>query len=209
MAIALGLCVQLGRCSPMVPPGYTLPCVHRHSLLAALDDYRCVERVETAMLERMRAFVIANPDCFERSLSIGHMTGAAWIVNASRTSALLTHHRKLGLWLQLGGHCDGQSDTYAVATREALEESGLRSLRPRSPAIFDVDVHAIPARPGEPEHYHYDVRYLFEADDQEPLVVSEESFDLAWVALDRLAERGVDASILRMARKTFSFEAAG
>lgn len=149
----------------------------------------------------MVEFVDSNADCFERSLEIGHVTGAAWIVNPERTHALLTHHRKLGLWLQLGGHCDGEADTYAVALREAMEESGLRSLRSISPAIFDVDVHRIPARADEPEHYHYDVRYLFEADEREELVLSDESLALAWVPVDELGERGVDESVLRLARK--------
>ncbi len=176
--------------------------MHRRALLEELTEYRGADPDEVATVERIRDFVVGNASCFQRQLTIGHMTGAAWIVNRSRTAALLTHHRKLGLWLQLGGHCDGESDVYAVATREAQEESGLSSLRPVSRAIFDVDVHSIPAQPGEPEHFHYDVRYLFEADESEEFVVSEESLDLAWVAIDRLPERSVDRSILRMARKS-------
>jgi 8-oxo-dGTP pyrophosphatase MutT (NUDIX family) len=175
--------------------------MHRRPLLNALSVHQAFDSLEAEMLERMRDFVGSNADCFERTLTIGHVTGAAWIVNRQRTHALLTHHRKLELWLQLGGHCDGDADTRAVALREATEESGLVSVRVVSPAIFDVDVHRIPARPGEPEHYHYDVRYLFEADDRETPVVSEESLALAWVPLDGLGERGVDESVLRLARK--------
>lgn len=175
--------------------------MHRRPLLNQLLAHHAADSLEAVMLERMIDFVGSNPDCFERTLAIGHVTGAAWIVNRQRTHALLTHHRKLELWLQLGGHCDGDADTHAVALREATEESGLESLRVVSRSIFDVDVHRIPARPGEPEHDHYDVRYLFEADDRESLVVSEESLALAWVALERLSEQGVDESVLRLARK--------
>lgn len=175
--------------------------MHRRPLLDALSVHHAFDSLETEMLERMRGFVESNADCFERTLALGHVTGAAWIVNRKRTRALLTHHRKLKLWLQLGGHCDGDADTFGVAVREATEESGLESLRALSPMIFDVDVHRIPARPGEAEHLHYDVRYLLEADDREPLVVSEESLALAWVPLDGLIERGVDESVLRLARK--------
>jgi hypothetical protein len=71
-----------------------------------------------------------------------------------------------------------------------------------SDSIFDCDVHAIPARPGEPRHFHYDVRFLVEADPREPLVVSEESHELAWMPLDRLESLDSDLSVLRMARKT-------
>jgi len=176
--------------------------MHRRPLLTFLDAYLPADAADAAMLERIRAFVSSQPECFERSLQIGHVTGAAWVVNFARTRVLLTHHRKLGRWLQLGGHCDGEADTRVVATREAAEESGLTSLRLLRPSIFDVDVHRIPARRGEPEHDHYDVRYLFEADDEEALVVSDESLALAWVDLARLAEHGADDSILRLAHKT-------
>jgi 8-oxo-dGTP pyrophosphatase MutT (NUDIX family) len=154
------------------------------------------------MLRRTKDFVSANPACFDRTLSIGHVTGSAWIVSADRRHALLTHHRKLDMWVQLGGHSDGDPDTCAVATREALEESGLASIVLASPSIFDVDVHRIPERGAEPAHFHYDIRYLFEASRDEPFVVSEESLALAWVEIGKLVELGVDESVLRMAAKT-------
>lgn len=78
------------------------------------------------------------------------------------------------------------------------------SLRFASPAIYDVDVHAIPARPGEPAHDHYDVRFALEADPDEPLIVSGESKELAWVPIDELPAYGADESVLRLARKTAS-----
>jgi 8-oxo-dGTP pyrophosphatase MutT (NUDIX family) len=147
-------------------------------------------------------FVEANPRCAERSLAGGHLTGSAWIVDAARRRALLTHHRKLGLWLQLGGHADGGLDLREVAWREAREESGLASARPLGAEIFDADRHRIPARANEPAHWHYDVRFLFEADADEPLVVSGESRDLAWVPLDEITALNPGESLARMVRKT-------
>ena len=88
----------------------------------------------------------------------GHITGSAWVVDPAGSRLLLTHHRKLGKWLQLGGHSDGEPDTLAVALREAREESGLR-VRPISNAVLDIDIHTIPALKGEPAHLHYDVRF--------------------------------------------------
>ena len=155
-------------------------------------------------MERMRTFVAAESRCFERSLEIGHVTGSAWIVCPERRRVLLTHHRKLDMWLQLGGHCDGDPDVRAVALREAHEESGLDRLVVVGAGLFDVDVHAIPARPGEPAHHHYDARILLEADPDAPLVVSSESKALAWVPLDELGGSATDASVLRMAAKTRS-----
>src|SRR5688572_26513021 len=74
------------------------------------------------------AFIAANADCCERTLVSGHCTGSAWLVSADGERVLLTHHRKLQRWLQLGGHADGDTDLAAVALREAQEESGLAGL---------------------------------------------------------------------------------
>lgn len=174
----------------------------RQSLLDELRAYAPADARETVMRDRLVAFVSAHADAFVRALAIGHVTASAWIVDPARTRALLTHHRKLGKWLQLGGHADGDADVRRAALREAREESGLTSLRFVHDGIYDLDVHAIPARPGEPAHDHYDVRFAFEADPDEPLVVSSESKELAWLPLDALYAYGADESVLRLARKT-------
>ena len=174
----------------------------RSTLLDELRAYEPADERERAMRDRLIAFVDAHPDAFERALTIGHVTASAWIVDPSRTRALLTHHRKLGRWLQLGGHADGDPDVRATALREAREESGLASLRFARDAIYDVDVHAIPARPGEPAHEHFDVRFALQADPEEPLVASDESHEVAWVPIPELARYGADESVLRLARKT-------
>lgn len=148
------------------------------------------------------AFVEAHHDCLLRSCVPGHLTGSAWIVSPGRSRALLTHHLKLDKWLQLGGHAEGDGDLLAVALREAREESGLSRVRAVSPEIFDVDRHWIPERKTDPGHFHYDVRFLFEADPQELLAISNESKDLAWIELDRVSLLNPEESIGRMVRKT-------
>lgn len=140
-----------------------------------------------------------NP--FHRETTAGHFTGSAWLVDRNGERVLLTHHRKLQRWLQLGGHADGNADLASVALREAREESGLAGLSVE-PAIFDVDRHWIPERKHEPGHWHYDVRYIVRAESQQDFVVSEESLALAWVSISSLAEgRDTDASLRRMAQK--------
>lgn len=137
---------------------------------------------------------------FEREQQDGHFTGSAWLVSADGEKVLLTHHRKLNRWLQLGGHADGDSDLAAVALREAEEESGLTGLSVM-PDIFDVDRHWIPERKIEPGHWHYDVRYVVTAT-HEAFVVGEESLELAWVSIRALAEaEDTDESLKRMAGK--------
>ncbi len=173
----------------------TLALLRRH-------EARAEPGTESAMLAEFFPFIAAHPDCLWRTCLDGHLTASAWIVDPARTRTLLTHHRKLDRWLQLGGHVDGEADLLAAALREAREESGLTRLRAVSPDIFDVDRHRIPARKTEPEHWHFDVRFLLEADPAEPLAISDESHDLAWVPLAELSRYSTEESLARMARKT-------
>ncbi len=89
-----------------------------------------------------------------------------------------------------------------MALREAREETGLTRLKPVSAEAFDVDRHWIPPRGDTPGHWHLDLRFLLEADPEEALVVSDESHDLRWVELARVAELNSEESMLRMVRKT-------
>lgn len=163
---------------------------------------KALEAQEAAMTAAVIAFVEAHPDCLHRSCIPGHLTGSAWIVSPDRTRVLLTHHHKLDRWLQLGGHADGEGDLRAVAWREAREESGLTRLRLVQPEVFDVDRHWIPPRKSEPGHYHHDLRFLIEGDPAEPLVISTESKDLAWVELAEVTRLNSEESMARMVRKT-------
>lgn len=174
----------------------------RARLLSLLDRYRPADPRERAMRDLAHRFVAENPRCFERSFRVGHVTGSAWIVDPKRERALLTHHRKLSKWLQLGGHADGEPDILEVALREAQEESGLIGIRPVSEEIFDVDVHLIPRFRDEPEHLHYDIRFLLEADDAQPLQVSGESRRLLWLDFDSIPSLTGEESVLRMLRKS-------
>ncbi len=139
-------------------------------------------------------------DPFQRSRGAGHFTAGAWLVSANGERLLMTHHRTLGRWLQLGGHADGERDMAAVALKEAQEESGLEGLAVEGDAIFDLDRHWIPARRDVPGHWHYDVRYVVRAGADEHYRVSDESHDLAWRLIEEVA-RDPDESLRRMAQK--------
>jgi len=179
--------------------------MHREPLLQALAEHRPFDETERLMLESLRGFVRGNPDCFSPAKPEGHITGGAWILDVSRGFVLLTHHAKLGKWLQLGGHSENEGDALTVALREAREESGLQSVRPVSDRIFDVDIHPIPARGSQPAHLHYDIRYLMEADREEPLKISGESRALAWVEIGLLGQYSGEASLERLAARTRAF----
>jgi len=173
--------------------------MHRCHLLELLETYAARFPDESAT-GRFIEFVSRNERCFERDLWEGHVTGSAWLVDGSGERVLLTHHRKLGRWLQLGGHSDGDPRLLEVAMQEAREESGL-AVAPLSREIFDLDIHEIPARKPDPTHLHYDVRFALQVFGGEDFRISVESLDLAWVPIDELERYTDEASMLRMAAK--------
>lgn len=179
--------------------------MHRKPLLDLLARYRAAHPDESACADRIRALVEANADCFARDCWAGHVTASAWILSPAGDRFLLTHHRKLDRWLQLGGHCDGESEVAAVALREAREESGLATLRfafaDDAPVPIDLDVHAIPPRGADPAHDHHDVRFLLVAAPGETTSLSDESHALEWFAMDELETVADDASVLRLGLK--------
>lgn len=170
----------------------------RNYLLQKLSTYAVSKYVlpeENQTVQRFISFVQNNPFCFERS-NYGHVTGSAWIVNSDFSKVLLTHHKKLNMWLQLGGHADGDTNIQAVALKEAQEESGIEHFNFLSEAIFDIDVHAMPNGCG----YHYDVRFLLHAQSDD-FSVSNESHDLAWVEHAKIQDYTNELSIIRMQKK--------
>jgi 8-oxo-dGTP pyrophosphatase MutT (NUDIX family) len=179
--------------------------MHRRLLLALLERHALRRPEDRAVADRMIAFVRSHPDCFLRTCPEGHITGSAWILSADHREVLLTHHRKLGRWLQLGGHSDGQGDPRQVALREAREESGLERFGflpdQRDPLPLDLDVHPIPAHGSEPAHLHLDVRFLLVAGPGQDLRISEESKELRWFPRARLSEWVDEESLLRLERR--------
>ncbi|HET6806315.1 MAG TPA: NUDIX hydrolase [Frateuria sp.] len=177
-----------------------MPQTSSHRLGDALRRYGLCSQEAPVVGEFLR-FLASAREVFERTHAPGHFTGSAWLVSADGERVLLTHHRKLGRWLQLGGHADGDPDLARVALREAGEESGLQDLLVE-PEIFDLDRHLIPARGEEPAHWHYDVRYVVRATGSEAFAVGEESLDLAWQSIRGMADDlQADASMRRMAQR--------
>jgi 8-oxo-dGTP pyrophosphatase MutT (NUDIX family) len=171
------------------------------SLLRAYARQWPDEGSTASLFAGLTASGLPGVDPFRRERLDGHFTGSAWVVSADGSRTLLMHHRKLERWLQPGGHADGERDLAQVALREAAEETGLAGLEV-DPAIFDLDRHAIPARGSEPEHWHYDVRFVVRARGAEAFVVNEEALGLAWKPVREVAERpAYDPSLRRMARK--------
>lgn len=173
--------------------------MHRNNLLQQLQKYRnskLITEHELPMLDRLEQFIATNLNCFDRANS-GHITSSVWLVNHEQTHALLTHHKKFNLWVQLGGHNDSDTDCKAVALKEAEEESGISGFSFLHDDIFDIDIHPIPGKCP----YHYDIRYLLKAPEDAILIVSDESHDLAWVPFEQISQQTLFASVLRMNEK--------
>ena len=145
-------------------------------------------------------------DCFARTAFPAHFTGSALIVNADGSRALLHHHRKLDRWLQFGGHCDGDENVLRVAQREALEESGVAGLIVASARPFDLDIHEIPEHKNEPQHWHYDLRYVLIAPEDAVHTTSAESKELRWFTADEMEQLSLDAGLHRMLGKWRSLQ---
>jgi 8-oxo-dGTP pyrophosphatase MutT (NUDIX family) len=148
--------------------------------------------------DRIVAWIDRYPeDAHRRSRVEGHLTASALVVDPARGAGLLTHHRKLQRWLQLGGHCDGDANLARAALREAYEESGIEGLLIDAVPI-DVDIHTIPARAGEPEHWHLDTRFLVWAPPGSVETLSDESLALGWFRPMDLGSIPTDASVQRL-----------
>ncbi|MGX6960555.1 MAG: NUDIX hydrolase [Rickettsia endosymbiont of Pentastiridius leporinus] len=140
---------------------------------------------------------------FSRDSKLGHFTASGFLINNDKTKFLLMHHKKLNTWLQLGGHCDGNSNILEVALREAKEESGISEIEVVSDQIFDIDVHYIPKRPNEPAHYHYDVRFLLKTINNDNFIKNNESHELKWFSFSDYLQLGIELerSVTRMIEK--------
>lgn len=147
-----------------------------------------------------------STNAFKRENRREHFTASAWILSPDKASTLLTHHRKLKCWVQLGGHCDGDTNILRSALREAEEESGIMGFEILGDGIFDMDRHLVPARSDEPEHFHYDIRFCLRAPHMS-FQVSPESLELKWISLDDsiFESSGFEESVRRMQAKTVRF----
>jgi 8-oxo-dGTP pyrophosphatase MutT (NUDIX family) len=165
------------------------------TIVAILRTYVAADEREEA--DRVAMLRLAAE--LERPLSRGqeraHFTASAFVVDAAHQRACLVEHAKLDRLLQPGGHVE-ESDTSleAAALREAREETELElELHPIAPRPFDLDIHLIPERPGEPAHYHLDVRYLL-------VGRGEPCAGAAWYPLGAAGDESVDRLAAKAAR---------
>ena len=166
-----------------------------------LKAYQPSCQKELVYKQSMLDLISACEDCFLRSCRVGHFTASAFLLNQQKTHVLLMHHTKLDKWMQLGGHCDGDSDVLAVAIKEAQEESGINEIVPLNSEIFDIDIHLIPANKTNEAHYHFDIRFLLHAHKDDKFHKNHESKELKWIAKNSKDIPSDSDSVTRMFEK--------
>ncbi|MET8812244.1 NUDIX hydrolase [Streptomyces sp. NPDC004549] len=155
-----------------------------------LKEYADQGELRDAYLEHLAA----HPDGMWKSCHAGHVTASALVIDPEHDRVLLTLHRKLRMWLQMGGHCEPDDATLAeAALREATEESGIAGLTLLPGGPVRLDRHPIPA----PCHWHYDVQYAVLAPRGAEHAISDESLDLRWFGYDEVASVA-DESVVRL-----------
>jgi 8-oxo-dGTP pyrophosphatase MutT (NUDIX family) len=178
----------------------------QHELIEELRLYHPADDAERSHYLAVIDLLTGGPKVFSRDhFTPGHVTASCFIVDRTGARLLLHRHRRLGRWLQMGGHCVEEEVPASAALREGAEESGLEDLQLVQGGILDLDVHPIPSATGEPDHYHFDLRYIARTETPDAIKMQEaESEELTWVPLEeaiiRMNEQGSTRAIRKIER---------
>ena len=146
----------------------------RDQLRRQIVARNAVDERETVSLARFLAEFDQLDHPFDEESNPTHVTASAVVVGLR--GVVLHRHKRLGIWLQPGGHIDSGELPADAAVRETLEETGLAVVHAAGEsAVIHVDVH-----PGPRGHTHLDVRYLLVAGDEDPCPPAGESPDVRW-----------------------------
>jgi len=161
--------------------------LHDETVLV-LKGYEDQEELRQTYLDHLAA----HPDGMWKACQDGHITASALVIDPEHGRVLLTLHKKLRMWLQMGGHCEPVDETPAAAAlREGTEESGIAGLTLLPGGPVRLDRHHTPCA------WHLDVQYAALAPAGAVEAISDESLDLRWFAYDEVADVA-DESVVRL-----------
>jgi 8-oxo-dGTP pyrophosphatase MutT (NUDIX family) len=174
-------------------------------LLALLDAYEARDEQEARDVRRLAA-AIGSVDLWSRASPL-HVTGSALILHPPTARVLLRWHTRMQAWMQVGGHFDpGETDPWAVARREAEEETGLTDLvefEPCGNTPVQIVIVPVPARGGEPAHEHADIRFLLVTERPDDACPETSDAAVRWLtiadALDEIEEDNLRELLRRAA----------
>ena len=164
------------------------------SLLKQLKAYAPYNEQEANDKAVMIKLLEKESDIFTRENEEAHFTASSWLVNKEHTKVLMIYHNIYHPWSWTGGHADGDMDLLAVAMREAMEETGVKTITPVSKDLFSIEILTVDGhiKRGKyvPSHLHLNVTYLLEADEAEVLhIKQDENSGVAWFTLEEALEK--------------------
>jgi 8-oxo-dGTP pyrophosphatase MutT (NUDIX family) len=153
-------------------------------ILTVLSTRVPVDERERESIATFLAVVPTLTEPYDEALGLVHVTASAIVVSDAGDKVALHLHKRLGMWLQPGGHIDAGETPAQGALREAEEETGLPVRHENSDGVFvHVDVHA-----GPKGHTHHDLRYVVRAPEVPMNPAEGESPDARWFTWDEALE---------------------
>jgi len=169
----------------------------KKDLIEHIKQYAPYDNTEKIEKNRFLNFLENNQNVYSRQNLTGHLTASSWIVNQDFSQALLIHHNIYNCWAPLGGHADNHTNLPEVAIQEAKEESGLNELTLINDDILDLSVMLVQPHQKRgkhvPLHLHFDIRYLLQADNNQPLKIAEKEVSaVKWFSTDEITKLDID-----------------
>lgn len=145
-------------------------------------------------------------DILTRENKFGHLTSSAFIINKDHNKVLCIYHNIYKSWTWVGGHADGDDDMLYVAKKETTEETSLKNFKAISELPISIEILPISShvRKGKyvPAHQHFNVTYLFEADEREEIhVLEDENSNIGWLTFDELINKSTEPYMISVYKK--------
>lgn len=160
-------------------------------LFQEISSYKPYDEREKLDKEVMLEFIKNNEDVLTRENKIAHFTASAWITNKEKSKILMIYHNIYQSWAWVGGHADGDENLFHVVNKEIEEETGLKNLKPLKDGIFGLNIVTVDnhIKRGKVvnSHLHFDVEYVFEADEAESIRIKEdENSGINWIPINEV-----------------------